>query len=157
MQALALALPAGEQVHTQPRQLPAELVRARQLRTVGTQASAAVLGLGLIAALSQGLETPSLPQWSFTGLACLVAVGAVVLGLAVTKDKAQLELHEGRLYIQWGAPSRGPPLAERAIEVQSLQASLRFAVNSCLKCKSQNPPVADLPTCVGLMHDMFLC
>lgn len=107
-----------EQTHSQPTQLPAELVRARQLKTIGTQASAAVLGLGLTAASLQGLETPSLPQWSFTGLACFVSVGAVALGLAVTKDKAQLELHEGRLYIQWGAPSTGPPLAEGAIQVR---------------------------------------
>lgn len=139
MQALASAFPAGEQTHSQPTQLPAELVRARQLKTIGTQASAAVLGLGLTAASLQGLETPSLPQWSFTGLACFVSVGAVALGLAVTKDKAQLELHEGRLYIQWGAPSTGPPLAEGAIQVQSLQVCLQICSQSMPQVQVTDP------------------
>lgn len=67
---------------------------------------------------------PWLAQRSVTGLACFVCLGAVVLGLAATKDKAQIELHDGRLYIQWGAPSSGPPLAEGAIEVQPLRLSL---------------------------------
>ena len=61
---------------------------------------------------------PSLAQWSVTGLACFVCLGAVVLGLAATTDKAQIEVHEGRLYIQWGAPSSGPPVAKGAVEVQ---------------------------------------
>ena len=121
---LAAAFPAGNKVNTQPQQLPAELLRARQQRTLGTQASAAILGLGLTVAWFQGLEVPSLPQSSVTGLFCTVCVGAVILGLAVNKDKAQVELHEGRLYIQWGAPSSGPQLAEGAIEVQPLQSTL---------------------------------
>ena len=113
--------PAGHQEQTKSQQLPAELVRARQFKALGTQASAAVLGLGLTAAWFQGFEMPSLAQWSVTGLACFICLGAVVLGLAATKDKAQIELHEGRLYIQWGAPSTGPPLAQGAIQVQPLQ------------------------------------
>ena len=117
----ASTFPAGHQEETKSQQLPAELVRARQVKALGTQVSAAVLGLGLTAAWFQGVGMPSLAQWSVTGLACLICLGAVVLGLAATKDKAQIEVHEGRLYIQWGAPSTGPPLAEGAIEVQPLQ------------------------------------
>lgn len=103
---------------TEIRQLPAELVRARQIKTVGTQASAAVFGLGLTAAWFQGFDLPRPAQWSVTGLACFVCVGTVALGLAATSDKAQIELHEGRLYVQWGAPSTGPALAEGAVEVR---------------------------------------
>lgn len=112
---------AGHQEESKSQQLPAELVRARQVKALGTQASAAVLGLGLTAAWFQGFEMPSLARWSVYGLACFICLGAVVLGLAATKDKAQIELHEGRLYIQWGAPSTGPPIAEGAIRVQPFQ------------------------------------
>ena len=108
----------GTQVEKQSQQLPAELVQARQIKALGTQASAAILGIGLTVAWVQGFQMPNLAQWSVTGLACCVCLGAVVLGLAATTNKAQIELHEGRLYIQWGAPSTGPPLAEGAIEVQ---------------------------------------
>lgn len=124
MHALASEFPAGKPGSTEIRQLPAELVRARQIKTVGTQASAAVFGLGLTAAWFQGFDLPRPAQWSVTGLACFVCVGTVALGLAATSDKAQIELHEGRLYVQWGAPSTGPALAEGAVEVQALRATL---------------------------------
>ena len=117
----ASTFPAGHQEQTESQQLPAELVRARQAKALGTQASAAVLGLGLTAAWYEGFKMPRLAPWSAIGLACLACLGALILGLAATKDKAQIELHQGRLYIQWGAPSTGPPLAEGAIEVQPLQ------------------------------------
>ena len=90
--------------------------------------SAAVIGLGLTTAYVQGIEMPSPAQWSVTGLAALTCLGVLALGLAVTKDKAQIELHEGRLYIQWGAPSSGPPVAEDAIQVRltvKISCSLR--------------------------------
>lgn len=93
-------------------------MRARQVKAVGTKASAAVLGLGLCAAWFQGIDMPSPAQWSITGLASVICVGAVLLGLAITRDQAQVELHQGRVYIQWGAPSTGPPLSEGAVEVQ---------------------------------------
>lgn len=100
--------------------LPPGLLRARQVKTVGTKASAAVFALGLTAAWFQGIKMPSPGQWSAAGLASFVCLGAIVLGVAVTKDKAQIEIHGGRLYIQWGAPSTGPPLAEGAIQVQQI-------------------------------------
>lgn len=110
----------GSQSKSGSQPLPASLVRARQVKAVGTKASAAVLGLGLCAACFQGIDMPSPAQWSITGLASVICVGAVLLGLAVTRDQAQVELHQGRVYIQWGAPSTGPPLSEGAVEVKPM-------------------------------------
>ena len=120
---IGIALSVGSQLKTQTKHLPAPLVQARQLKAVGTKASAAVLGLGLCAAWLQGIEMPSPAQWSITGLASVVCLGAVLLGLAVTRDQAQVEIHQGRLYIQWGAPSTGPPLAEGAVKVKPMLLS----------------------------------
>ncbi|DBB09159.1 hypothetical protein WJX82_002108 [Trebouxia sp. C0006] len=103
---------------TSQQQLPPELIRARRFKATGFGASAAVLGVGLGTAWVQGVPLPSLGPWSFVGSASLIPVGAVVLLLAITRDKAQIEVHKGRLYIQWGSPSTGAPLADGSIEVR---------------------------------------
>ncbi|DBA77301.1 hypothetical protein WJX79_008098 [Trebouxia sp. C0005] len=103
---------------TSQQQLPSKLIRARRFKATGFGASAAVLGVGLGTAWVQGVPLPNLGPWSFLGSALLVPVGAVVLLLAITKDKAQVEVHKGRLYIQWGSPSTGAPLADGSIEVR---------------------------------------
>jgi len=102
---------------TAQQQLPSKLIRARRFKATGFGASAAVLGVGLGTAWMQGVPLPSIGPWSSLGPALLVSVGAVVLLLAITKDKAQIEVHKGRLYIQWGSPSTGAPLADGSIEV----------------------------------------
>ncbi len=102
---------------TSQQQLPSKLIRARRFKATGFGASAAILGVGLGTAWVQGVPLPSLGPWSFLGSALLAPVGAVVLLLAITKDKAQIEVHKGRLYIQWGSPSTGAPLADGSIEV----------------------------------------
>lgn len=102
---------------TSQQQLPSKLIRARRFKATGFGASAALLGVGLGTAWVQGVPLPSPGPWSFFGSALLIPVGAVVLLLAITKDKAQIEVHKGRLYIQWGSPSTGAPLADGSIEV----------------------------------------
>ena len=102
---------------TSQQQLPSKLIRARRFKATGFGASAAILGVGLGTAWVQGVPLPSLGPWSFLGSALLAPVGAVVLLLAITKVKAQIEVHKGRLYIQWGSPSTGAPLADGSIEV----------------------------------------
>ena len=111
-----LSLIADTKARTASQQLPSKLIRARRFKATGFGASAAVLGVGLGTAWVQGVPLPSL-GWSFLGSALLVPVGAVVLLLAITKDKAQIEVHKGRLYIQWGSPSTGAPLADGSIKV----------------------------------------
>lgn len=103
---------------TSQQQLPSKLIRARRFKATGFGASAAVLGVGLGTAWVQGVPLPSPGPWSFLGSALLIPVGAVVLMLAITKDKAQIEVHKGRLYIQWGSPSTGAPLADGSIKVR---------------------------------------
>ncbi len=99
------------------QELPAELVRARQLKKLGFGASAAAFGIGLSTAWVQDVALPDLGGWLLLVPALLVPFGAVLLLLAVTKDKAQIELHKGRLYVQWGSPSSGAPLAAGSVEV----------------------------------------
>ena len=106
-----------QQLTTSQRQLPAELLKARQFKVAGLSISGAVLFLGLAAAWVQGVALPNTGAWSNLVAALLVPVGAAVLLLAVTADKAQIELHKGRLYIQWGSPSTGVPLADDSVEV----------------------------------------
>ena len=96
-------------------QLPAELVRARQLRQGGL-----ALSTGLVAASAAvlslqpgGLQPPE-------GLAASVlpagGVLAVVL-LALSQSRVQTEVHNGRLYISFNGPLSGPPVEAGSIEV----------------------------------------
>lgn len=116
------------------------LIRARQLKAVGFTASAAILGIGLIAAWVQGVRLP-LPEQLPLSAPILAGTAATVLLLsAVLKDKAQVEVHKGRLYIQWGSPSTGTPLIDGSIEVNYhcnvLQCSRQFALFKTMKGKS---------------------
>ncbi len=148
---------------TSQQQLPPELIRARRFKATGFGASAAVLGVGLGTAWVQGVPLPSLGPWSFVGSASLIPVGAVVLLLAITRDKAQIEVHKGRLYIQWGSPSTGAPLADGSIEVINESEPLKTclcSVYSVAPAKVDQIGV-DVPTLmqtssgavVGCMHD----
>lgn len=102
---------------TTTQELLVHLIRARQLKAVGFTASAAILGIGLIAAWVQGVRLP-LPEQLPLSAPILAGTAATVLLLsAVLKDKAQVEVHKGRLYIQWGSPSTGTPLIDGSIEV----------------------------------------
>ncbi|KAK9823631.1 hypothetical protein WJX72_004345 [[Myrmecia] bisecta] len=73
--------------------LPAELVRARQLKQAGLRASGVMLALAAATATATATK-------------------------AVLADKVQLEVHKGRVYVQWGAPMSGPPVSPTAIEVR---------------------------------------
>ena len=75
------------------------------------------MGAGLSTAWVQGIELPQVGQWLIAVPLVGGAVASLPLLVAATQDKAQVEVHNGRLYIQWGAPSKGSPLAKGSIEV----------------------------------------
>lgn len=100
-------------------QLPQELIKARQLKSTGLATSAVFIGTALTVATTQGVSLPSVPSWLIWGL---LAVSTGVAGVLVVaaQEGLQYELHNGRLYIQWGSPSEGVPVAPEAIQVSVL-------------------------------------
>ena len=101
--------------HSQ-KQLPPELIKARQLKSAGLATSGLCLAAGLAVALNQGIslpEAPSLLLWAAAGL----GAGSTALFWGAAQDDVQLEFHKGRLYIQWGSPNEGPPLSPGSVQV----------------------------------------
>ncbi len=103
--------------------LPAKLTNARRTRALGLGLSGAFFVGGLGLALTQDLQlpTPQLPEWFpwFLAASPFAAAATLAAAKASMGDAMQLEMHNGRLYVQWGAPSEGPPLAPASIEVTS--------------------------------------
>lgn len=99
--------------------LPANLVQARRLRSMGLSMSGLMLLGGLGVAFLGDVPLPRPPDWvpNFFAIVSTVGFG----GLAATKfimgDALQIEVHEGRLYIQHGVPVSGPPAGPNSIQV----------------------------------------
>lgn len=101
--------------------LPAKLVNARHLRRAGLSISGLfVLGsLGL--AVREEIPLISAPDWLPYVLITTpaAAVTAFALFKAIMGDALQVELHDGRVYIQYGVPVSGPPLPTASIQVMA--------------------------------------
>ena len=101
---------------TSKKQLPAELINARRLKFAGLAFSLASLGTALTVGIAEGVPLPVVPTWLLWGVT-VVGAGSTALLWAATQQEVQVELHSGRLYIQWGSPSEGAPLAAESIQV----------------------------------------
>lgn len=101
---------------TSKKQLPAELINARRLKFAGLAFSLVCLGTALTVAIAEGVPLPVVPTWLLWGVT-VVGAGSTALLWAAAQQEVQVELHNGRLYIQWGSPSEGAPLAAGSIQV----------------------------------------
>lgn len=83
-------------------ELPAQLTRARQLRSAGLAASAAFLAVGSTAAVVSGVIPSEVPQW--LPAAVIAPPASAALALATAKaalgDRLWVEWHRGRLHVE---------------------------------------------------------
>lgn len=104
-------------------ELPPQLIRARKIKQLGLASSTALLGTGL-AFLVANAQLPviserlwqSLSPWAAASILSTVALAAC----KAKKDGLEIEVHNGRLYLQWNLPPKdGPQVEEGAIVVRS--------------------------------------
>ena len=71
-------------------------------------------------------------------LTTATALSVAALGVALRQAGLNLELHSGRLYIQWGSPVSGPALEPGSVEVsyRGLQLS---PINAAVTTPDQQP------------------
>jgi hypothetical protein len=95
----------------------------KQLRMGLFSIACSAAGFACYSFLSQpGIQgsLPKVPEWLAPGIAFTAAGLIVMLGLAKAtfmRDTLHLELHRGRLYVQVGVPSHGPPRPAGSIKV----------------------------------------
>lgn len=97
-------------------QLPQELVKARRLKSAGLATSAVFLLTALAVAKAEEVPLPAVPSWLVWG-AVFTGVGGIVLLWEASNQGLQFELHNGRLYFQWGSPMEGARLEAGSIQV----------------------------------------
>lgn len=98
------------------QQLPDQLIKARKLKSAGLATSAVLVGAALSVATAQDIPLPAVPSWLIWGLAA-IGFGSAALLVVAAQEGLQFELHNGRLYIQWGSPNEGALVAPGSIEV----------------------------------------
>lgn len=66
------------------------------------------------------MDLPPVSQWlvPLTLGSAMGATGSAVTAKVLLGDYFHVEIHSGRIYIQWGAPSQGPLLQSGAVEVR---------------------------------------
>lgn len=94
--------------------LPEHLVAARKRKRIGLLASAGLAVTGLAAGITFEVSHIRWATASFLAICGLGTAASTGFG-----GLLRTELHNGRLYIQWGEspPESGPPAAQGAIEV----------------------------------------
>lgn len=99
--------------------LPAKIVNARRLRRAGLSISGLLVLGSLGLAVREEIPLISAPSWLPYVLVTTPAAALTILALlkATMGDTLNVELHEGRLYIQYGVPMSGPPLPPSSIQV----------------------------------------
>ena len=97
--------------------LPPHLTAARARKRVGLLTSAGLAVAGVTAG-----NTLAIPGTGWATATLAAVCGLVALASTGFGGLLRAELHNGRLYLQWGeaAPSEGPPAQLGAIEVRFL-------------------------------------
>lgn len=101
-------------------------------------ASTALLGSGIALLKASDLQLPSLsvgfaPSFALVG-AIFILTGVAVAFSEARQDRLVVELHNGRLYIQWNVPPRDAPvIVDGAVEVSSGACTGLSENNNCVQ------------------------
>eukprot|EP00884_Botryococcus_braunii_P015259 jgi/Botrbrau1/2416/Bobra.0395s0042.2 len=100
--------------------LPENLVQARRLRGMGISLSGLLLLGGLGMALVGDVPLPHAPSWvpKLLMLSSTVSVGVLTAAKVAMGEELQIEVHKGRIYVQYGVPVSGPVAAPNSIQVR---------------------------------------
>ena len=110
------------------------------MKRAGLAGSATLVAGSVLLAGAKGIPIPEVAGWIPWGAAAalIAPLAALAVSKAVLGDKLEVELHNGRLYVQWDVPSAdAPALMEGAVQVSlphvSIQQSLeRKLLIACL-------------------------